>query len=354
MKSSFDTHEPQAGVRAELQEHLTVLDGWRGVSILLVLAAHLLPLGPKLLRFNDVAGVAGMAIFFTLSGFLITSILLKGASIPDFLARRFFRIVPLAWAYLALALAIAAAPPEGWLAHYLFYANLPAQHLVPLTAHLWSIFVEMQFYLAIAVLVALLGVRGLMVLPVLCIAFTLLRVGDTVYASSVTWYRIDEILAGCTLALAYHGRLGSALPRFLKAVPQWLLLVLFLMSCLQAGWAYYLRPYLAAALVGATLLSPGTLLCRSLTVRPLIYVAAISYALYVLHPLLADSWLGSGDKVEKYVKRPLLFAVLFAGAHLSTYYYERHWIALGKRLGGSFGRRSALPRSESVTGKGAS
>ena len=64
----------------------------------------------------------------------------------------------------------------------------------------------------------------------------------------------------------------------------------------------------------------------------LVYLAGISYALYVIHPMLAHSWLGSGDVIEKYAKRPLLFAVLFCLAHLSTYYYERRWIDFGKSL----------------------
>jgi hypothetical protein len=44
------------------------------------------------------------------------------------------------------------------------------------------------------------------------------------------------------------------------------------------------------------------------------------------------TWLGSGEDLEKYIKRPLLFMVLFALAHLSTFYYEKQWIALGKKL----------------------
>lgn len=63
---------------------LSVLDGWRGISILLVLACHLLPLGPKPWQMNSAAGVMGMAIFFTLSGFLITSFLLNNSSVVDF------------------------------------------------------------------------------------------------------------------------------------------------------------------------------------------------------------------------------------------------------------------------------
>jgi peptidoglycan/LPS O-acetylase OafA/YrhL len=90
-------------------------------------------------------------------------------------------------------------------------------------------------------------------------------------------------------------------------------------------------------LVGATIVNPDTALVRRLAARPLVYVAGISYALYVLHPLLAESWLGSGSGVEKYAKRPLLFVALFILAHLSTRHYERMWIAFGKRLAGRLG-----------------
>jgi len=76
------------------------LDGWRGISILCVLAAHILPIGPKFMQLNSTFGPLGMALFFTLSGFLITNLLLRNPSVIDFLIRRFFRIIPLAWLYI--------------------------------------------------------------------------------------------------------------------------------------------------------------------------------------------------------------------------------------------------------------
>lgn len=313
--------------------HLAVLDGWRGISILLVLAAHLLPLGPKPWSLNVAAGVTGMVLFFTLSGFLITTVLLRGSTIVDFLVRRVFRIIPLAWLYVALTLAMAGASSDAWLAHLLFHANLPPKQLIPVTDHMWSVCMEMQFYVGIALLVALCGVRGLLVLPALCVAFTAFRIVHGIPLSTITWFRIDEILAGCTLALIYHRRLAPCVRRLLAQVPQWLLLGLMLASCLrQLEWLNYARPYLAAMLVGATLLNPGTTMAAVLRNRILAYLAGISYALYVIHPLLAHSWLGSGDLFEKYAKRPLLFAVLFCLAHLSTHYYEKRWIEFGKSL----------------------
>jgi peptidoglycan/LPS O-acetylase OafA/YrhL len=64
----------------------------------------------------------------------------------------------------------------------------------------------------------------------------------------------------------------------------------------------------------------------------LFYLASVSYALYVIHGGLRYTWLGEGEIMEKYIKRPLLFAVLFVLAHLSTFYYEKKFISFGKAL----------------------
>ena len=331
--------------------HLAVLDGWRGISILLVLVNHLIPLGHVA---NDTAGIAGMVLFFVLSGFLITSFLLKdGATVPDFLLRRFFRIVPLAWLYLAIVFLFQRETFEAQVAHFLFYANLPPPSIRLATDHLWSLCVEVQFYVSVAVLFGLLRRRGLLLLPLLALFFTGWRVYDGVYASSVTWFRVDEILAGSTLALLFHGRLGRWSTRgiaLLRALPQGPLCVLLLLCSVHdfghGEWAAYFRPYVAALLVGATLVAPDERLGRLLKTRWLGYLATISFALYVIHIGLTHTWLGSGGFTAKYAKRPLLFAVLFVLAHLSTYYYERPLIAFGKRLSARL-RRSAVQPAES-------
>src|ERR1700759_971314 len=82
---------------------LSVLDGWRALSITLVLCGHLLPLGPKSWRLNETFAPMGMALFFTLSGFLITRLLLS-TDVRSFLIRRFFRIIPLAWLTILIVL----------------------------------------------------------------------------------------------------------------------------------------------------------------------------------------------------------------------------------------------------------
>ena len=322
-------------------ERFQVLDGWRGLSILFVLACHLLPVGPKPWGLNLSAGLFGMVLFFTLSGFLITHFLLYRSNVVDFLVRRFFRILPLAWAYIVVALLIFPVGGESWLAHLFFYANYQTHLFVPVvTEHMWSLCVEIQFYVGVALLVALFKKRGLLILPAIAIAITLLRMVVGAKYSVITHLRVDEILAGATLALIYDQQFGTKLIDFVKQQNFFILLVLLLLSCHPvSGYLMYLRPYFAALLVGTTLLNPSSKISQLLNNKTLFYIASISFALYVIHPLLIASWLGSGEGWVKYVKRPLLFVALFAAAHVSTFYYEKHCIALGKRFAGYWNRR---------------
>src|SRR5438309_6796248 len=179
---------------ARSAHRFAMLDGWRALSITLVLAAHLLPLGPKRLQLNDAVAAMGMALFFTLSGFLITRFLAaEHASVRSFVIRRFFRIVPLSWAVCLIVLPLNRATPGTYLAHLFFYANLPPFWLLPMTSHLWSLCVEMQFYVGIALIVALFGRRSLYLIPLLCLCVTGLRIVTGTHISIVTWLRIDEI-----------------------------------------------------------------------------------------------------------------------------------------------------------------
>ena len=116
----------------------------------------------------------------------------------------------------------------------------------------------------------------------------------------------------------------------------WALLPLLLLSAHPAGAGLnYVRPYLSALLVGSTLaLPPGHPLGRLLAARTLKYLATISYALYVVHGCLVESWLASGSTAVKYLKRPLFLLVTFGLAHLSTRFYERFFIRLGRRWAG--------------------
>ncbi len=315
------------------KERFQVLDGWRGMSILFVLICHLLPVGPSFLHINFALGALGMALFFTLSGFLVTHFLIGRPYIIDFLIRRFLRILPLVWLYILAAFILYPVTREVWLAHLFFYANYPPKPLIHVTDHLWSLCVEMHFYIGLALIFSLFKKKGLLLIPALCVLVTLLRMVNTQHASVITHFRVDEILAGGILALIYNQKLGDGLIKAFRHVNYVCVLGLLLISCHQdAGFMNYFRPYLAAILVGSTLYNKDTRLVKLLEHKWLFYVASISYALYVIHPLLAASWLGSGDLIERYTKRPLLFAELFLLAHLSTFYYEQPVMAWGKGL----------------------
>ncbi len=320
------------------ENYFDVLDGWRGISILLVLATHLLPLGPKYLHLNETAGPLGMSLFFTLSGFLIANFLIHRPNVYEFLVRRFFRIIPLSWLYLAIALPIFEAEIESYLPHFLFYVNWPLPDTEKLafvsgSSHFWSLCVEIQFYIGMALFIILFRNKALLLIPIMCLSVTLFRISNGVHIAINTYYRIDEILAGVIVALAYNNRIRKFLPAFFIWVNPYYVMLLLLVSCHpEAGFMNYLRPYFAATLVASTLYKPPPSLEKFLNIRVLVYIASISYALYVIHPLLSHTWLGSGEILEKYAKRPLLFIVLFSLAHLSTFYYEKYWIALAKKI----------------------
>lgn len=312
---------------------LPVLDGWRGISILVVLFSHMLPLGPNRYGMNLAFGYVGMAIFFTLSGFLITSTLYFHPSVRTFAIRRLCRILPLAWLYTAIALLVVHAGWHVWVAQMLFYSNLPPFWLTPLTGHLWSLCIEVQFYAGVGILFLLLRQRGLALLPLLCIAITLGRILTLDYASIVTLFRVDEILSGASLAFLFHSRYNEQLRRALAKIPPTIpFLLLLLASHPSFPVLNYLRPYFAAALVGTTLFHEGSNWNRVLESNFLRYIATISFALYIWHPLSMYGWFEPADKILRYERRILSIALTFAAAHLSTFYFESIWINLGKRL----------------------
>lgn len=303
------------------------------MSIILVLGTHLLPLGPKTWQLNVATGVLGMAIFFILSGFLITEFLIKRPDAGAFIIRRLARILPLFYLYSVITLWWFKEPADTWFATLGFYANMPPQRLIPATAHLWSLCLEVQFYIAMALWCFFSKSKAYWAIILATAAFTGLRIAHGQHASSISYYRADEIMAGCMLALAFHGKLGPLAKKALGMVHWGWLLALLVLSCDYYGGALnYLRPYLAALLVGHTLAKPDSKLAAFLGNTLLAYLASISFALYIIHPLLATTWLGEGDTGTRYLKRPLLLLTLWGLAHLSSRCFENRFIAWARRV----------------------
>ncbi len=253
--------EPGPGPASHHRQRLEVLDGSRAISILLVLACHMLPLGPRRWELNGSAGLAGMSLFFALSGFLIIITLDRNSNVPAFLIRRLFRIVPLAIAVSVFALTLLGKDWSFYPAHFLYYVNYDHSHISGLTGHLWSLCVEVHFYLMAAALTALLGFRGLLLLPLLGLAVTLLRIYQGSDVNIMTHLRIDEIMSGAVVGMIWLGRLGQVGRRARALIeraglPVWA--VLFVVASHPAsGPLIYFRQLFASSLVGCSLWRPG-------------------------------------------------------------------------------------------------
>ena len=311
---------------------MPVLDGLRAISILLVMACHMLPLGPKSLALNATAGDMGMSLFFALSGFLIVSGLQRNPSIYEFMVRRLSKIIPLAYAYIVLVFVLITFDPAALFWTSVFLVNYFHEYLNSYNSHFWSLCVEVHFYFAIALAVLLAGRKGIMGVWLMCIAITAVRISQHVYINIETHLRADEILAGACLATIFHvswvGRVRFVTALFCMAATFW-----FLSASPFTGWLQYLRPYATACLMASALCLPNARLSQFLSSRPLRYIATISYALYIIHPLTIHGWWNDGSAMVRYLfKRPVSIAMTFAAAHFATFYWEQKWTRAGRRL----------------------
>jgi peptidoglycan/LPS O-acetylase OafA/YrhL len=189
-----------------------------------------------------------------------------------------------------------------------------------------------QFYLAIGLVVFLAGRRGLTAVWAACIAITAMRISQHAYINITTHLRADEILAGACLATIFQvswiGRVPFATALFCGAAALW-----FLSASPFTEWFQYLRPYATAILMASALCLPATRLTQILSSSPLRYIATVSYALYIIHPLSIHGWWDSGSALVRYLcKRPISFAATFAMAHLATFHWEQIWTRAGRRL----------------------
>lgn len=349
------------------RQYYPALDGLRGLAILLVVVYH---------NFGFINvfffGWLGVDLFFVLSGFLITDILLKTLGRKDYLknfyTRRVLRIFPLY--YLALILFLIVIPElnvqfdvkyyqdnQVWL--WTYFQNWLYTFKNPGNAnalnHLWSLAVEEQFYLLWPLAILLIrNPRYLLIFISLLLAAVLgLRlwiwmnqVADLAYFNLYTFTRIDGICIGCIVALLLRVNPGF-LRRYTTPI------VLFF-AALNFAFFFVNRnhqfgfPYLALAGYTTFAMIFGLLVNEAVTREtkwinllfniPLLkFFGRISYGFYVLHwpvylllgPLLY-TW------VSKFVSGSLLqftislLATLAAIAisWLSYRYYERYFLKL--------------------------
>ena len=311
---------------------LPALDGLRAISILLVMGCHMVWLGPKFLHLNYTAGAMGMSLFFCLSGFLIASALIRNQNVVEFMIRRLAKIVPLAFAYAFFLLLIFHDWRE-FISLLTFTGNYHLNSLTENSAHFWSLCVEVHFYILIALTVLLGGRFAIFIVWPACLLVTALHIKSGVLYPVETHLRLDEILSGACVGTIY----GFVWKEKAPIVPAWTFFVFaalwFVSSHSQSGYIQYTKPYVTAAMLAVTLCHDGTKWFRFLSSKPLRYIAEISYALYIVHPITVHGWFNEGTIAVRYLlKRPVSFALTFAAAHILTRYWEQVWTQKGRQL----------------------
>jgi len=342
----------QGGMTPETPESGVIpsLDGLRAISISIVLVSHA--------GYGSVVpGGLGVTIFFFLSGYLITTLLMDERErsgridIGKFYLRRAFRLFPsllvtlvIAYSLVILGLLNGGISWAGVLAQLLYFANYyglffdPGNTTAAGTGILWSLAVEEHFYMVYpAVLVGLLALglsrrRIVVVLAMACLAVLAWRMylanlpnfeSERTYYSSDT--RIDSIVFGCLLALAANPRsakAGTSNP-FLELTSATLLAAAAIVMAMTITWRDpYFRETFRYSLQGLALMPvfyfaikcaarfPFTLLNRPWVAR----IGVYSYAMYLVHHIVINvieknaPWLATA--------KPLLVLATFAIAML--------------------------------------
>ena len=312
-----------------LSGHLPGLDGVRGVAILMVMAVHFVgdatpfTAGQRLAVKASSYGLLGVDLFFVLSGFLITGLLLDAKSSPhyfrNFYARRTLRIFPLYYLVLALLFLVLprlvtltpaleeARTHQGWLWTYtgnFYIAARSSWWSLTYVSHFWSLAIEEHFYLLWPLVVFSFRRETLerICAAVLCAGLAL-RVGlslggvSELSISVLTPCRIDTLCVGALAAVlcrregaadlmvARAGKAAVTLGGVILAVSAWCALVKWGLPVL-----HQVRNSLYAFFFGALALisiqpRPG-LVATALRSRILRFFGKYSYGLYVYHGLL--------------------------------------------------------------------
>lgn len=233
----METEANHADADRTVRGHIAELDGLRGIAILLVLLHHFWPKEGWLKQFEHHAhlGWIGVDLFFVISGFLISGILLDTRDNPgyfrNFYARRGLRIFPLYYAFLLLAFSVIPTVQGGpyfeteflkesgsplWYACYLGNVREAITNREPayILAPLWSLSIEEQFYITFPLLIWLIPARHVHVLLwAMLIGAPLFRTVMMVLFPSAeriqylaTFSRVDAIAFGAMIAASFRGQ----------------------------------------------------------------------------------------------------------------------------------------------------
>jgi peptidoglycan/LPS O-acetylase OafA/YrhL len=331
------THIPSQGLATADPVHYPALDGVRGIAVLLVLFSHAAgmmgvlphlqphPAYTSVVAFVLVPGWGGVDLFFVLSGFLITGILLRTQNAPRYFAsfymRRALRIFPVYYFALLGSMAVAhfvpalraALPPAGIArtVYFFYLQNIPVfwqSHtaMVGIWAIYWSLAAEEQFYLVWPLLVRFFSRRTMLWICVVAFLAELplrlltmhLYFGVHVGAIQFTPNRADGLFAGAAIAI-YTSMTKKPVPlRWILSAAAAGGAVLFCVAALNprdlvGDGRLYTVGITAFALLGGALVAltqhPTPRLHRLLT-SPLLRAAGkYSYGMYVYHLFLFEA-----------------------------------------------------------------
>jgi peptidoglycan/LPS O-acetylase OafA/YrhL len=317
---------------------IAALDGWRGIAILLVLIDHVVGIFHRnILGPWSWSGQHGVTIFFVLSGFLITTKLMeRPGEFGKFYIRRFFRLLPVTWAFLLFLVILGKllnTPTLGafeTLSCVLFFRNFIAPN-PGYTAHFWSLSIEEQFYLVWPAILFLSGNRKARFVALAgalaCSAYRSLTWKSYVgMSTSQTQIRADALLIGCLLALLV------AEPAFRARIARWsnylavpaAAVLLFCMAHYQ-----HLPPLVEslaiAVLLAASALHPGQRMASVLSFAQLRWLGRVSYSVYVWNFIFfmmsSDGWEGVA-----------MMGLMCCFALLSYYFIELPCTRFGHRI----------------------
>lgn len=320
------THPPeQPGGTAPsvLRNHFPQLDGLRALAAIAVISEHF----TRLETWTRLpVGIFGLWLFFVLSGFLITGILLrsKADAAGDwgelthawraFYMRRILRIFPLYYTVLGIAILVGLPGIRqniGWNAFHL--ANVPevTRGQAPGFGHFWSLSVEEQFYFVWPTIVLLAPrrfiyvVASAMILVAPVSRLAMLTVSDNFHLARVAPPScLDGLGMGALLGLLRDGGGTSAawrtvFGRVALGVGLAILGAVFAASLVGIGWRLpFSARYSGFALVAFWLIDRaadgfGGITRAVLESRPLLYLGKISFGIYVLHLIVPEGikWL---------------------------------------------------------------
>lgn len=348
------------------------LDGLRCLCIALVIWHHRPQLFldtvelPRLLS----RGFAGVDFFFVLSGFLITTLLLReeertgSFSIAGFYRRRVLRIVPIYFLIVTLCAVwwIGVRGQDQWLPYLPYYYVFLANFLdsdIPLLSPTWSLSVEEQYYLVWPALLLLLPWRNLRApLLVAVIALAVLTdggqlppiepVGPTGQARFILpMGSYSAILIGSLMAITLHNPKGFAvfwrLFGYHSAPLVLLLLLLVFWQVLPAtlsGWPNFVMHSTMAAVLASLVLREDHILAPAFRLRPVARIGAISYGIYLWHLIglhignEAAQAAGFEGVQAGWVALPIFICASLVLAEISFRWFESYFLALkskGKR-----------------------